>query len=96
MDGHRMAIGEFAVAAGLTPKALRLYDELGLLRPAEVDPATGYRTYARVLGSGAPPEETVAEVLAAVRAGGAGQRGVRGARSGRALNDERPARHHRR
>jgi PPM family protein phosphatase len=46
MDGHRMTIGEFAVAAGLTPKALRLYDELGLLRPARVDPATGYRTYA--------------------------------------------------
>ena len=45
MSGHRMTIGGFAVAAGLTPKALRLYDELGLLRPAAVDPATGYRTY---------------------------------------------------
>jgi serine/threonine protein phosphatase PrpC len=45
MGGDRMTIGEFAVAAGLTPKALRLYDELGLLRPARVDPATGYRTY---------------------------------------------------
>ncbi|NMO91829.1 MerR family transcriptional regulator [Actinomycetospora sp. TBRC 11914] len=41
-----MAIGEFAVASGLTPKALRLYDDLGLLPPAGVDPATGYRTYA--------------------------------------------------
>ncbi len=42
---ERMTIGEFAVAAGLTPKALRLYDELGLLRPAQVDPTTGYRSY---------------------------------------------------
>ncbi|MDT7743473.1 MAG: family protein phosphatase, partial [Actinomycetota bacterium] len=42
---ERMTIGEFAVAAGLTPKALRLYDELGLLRPARVDPTTGYRSY---------------------------------------------------
>jgi PPM family protein phosphatase len=42
---ERMAIGEFALAAGLTPKALRLYDDFGLLRPASVDPATGYRTY---------------------------------------------------
>ena len=50
MDGHRMTIGEFATAAGLTPKALRLYDELGLLRPAQVDPTTGYRP----LGTGEP------------------------------------------
>ena len=27
----RMTIGDFARASGLTPKALRLYDELGLL-----------------------------------------------------------------
>ena len=45
MGGQGMTIGEFAAAVGLTPKALRLYDELGLLRPARVDPATGYRTY---------------------------------------------------
>ncbi|MFD8481961.1 MerR family transcriptional regulator [Kitasatospora sp. NPDC059673] len=41
-----LTIGAFARAARLSPKALRLYDELGLLRPAEVDPATGYRRYA--------------------------------------------------
>ncbi|MBK1787030.1 MerR family transcriptional regulator [Prauserella cavernicola] len=41
----RLSIGEFAHASGLTPKALRLYDELGLLRPADVDPRSGYRTY---------------------------------------------------
>jgi protein phosphatase len=41
-----LTIGAFARRAELTPKALRLYDELGLLRPAHVDPASGYRYYA--------------------------------------------------
>ncbi|MFG2426114.1 MerR family transcriptional regulator [Streptomyces sp. NPDC048448] len=41
-----LTIGAFAKASRLSPKALRLYDELGLLTPARVDPATGYRLYA--------------------------------------------------
>jgi PPM family protein phosphatase len=41
-----MTSGEFASTSGLSRKALRLYDELGLLRPTVVDPATGYRLYA--------------------------------------------------
>lgn len=41
-----LTIGAFARAAQLTPKALRLYDELGLLAPAAVDPESGYRLYA--------------------------------------------------
>jgi PPM family protein phosphatase len=41
-----MPIGEFARRSRLTPKALRLYDDLGLLRPARTDPRTGYRSYA--------------------------------------------------
>jgi DNA-binding transcriptional MerR regulator len=40
-----MSIGRFARLTGLTVKALRHYDELGLLRPAAVDPETGYRSY---------------------------------------------------
>ena len=40
-----LSTGEFARASGLSRKALRLYDELGLLTPAQVDPATGYRFY---------------------------------------------------
>jgi protein phosphatase len=40
-----LTIGAFARAARLSPKALRLYDELGLLRPARVDEASGYRFY---------------------------------------------------
>ncbi|WP_261562417.1 MerR family transcriptional regulator, partial [Frankia tisae] len=41
-----LTIGEFARRSRLSPKALRLYDELGLLRPRQVDPVTGYRRYA--------------------------------------------------
>jgi DNA-binding transcriptional MerR regulator len=37
---------EFSAATGLSVKALRLYDERGLLVPARVDRATGYRRYA--------------------------------------------------
>jgi DNA-binding transcriptional MerR regulator len=40
-----MSIGRFARLTGLSVKALRHYDELGLLRPAAVDPETGYRSY---------------------------------------------------
>ena len=40
-----MTSGAFARASGLSRKALRLYDELGLLHPARVDPATSYRFY---------------------------------------------------
>jgi DNA-binding transcriptional MerR regulator len=41
-----LSIGEFSHASRLSPKALRLYDELGLLLPEHVDPDTGYRWYA--------------------------------------------------
>lgn len=41
-----LTIGEFARASRLSAKALRLYDELGLLRPAAVDERNGYRRYA--------------------------------------------------
>jgi DNA-binding transcriptional MerR regulator len=40
-------IGAFAVATGLSIPALRHYDEIGLLKPARVDPDTGYRRYGR-------------------------------------------------
>ncbi|WP_153814410.1 MerR family transcriptional regulator [Streptomyces sp. SUK 48] len=40
-----LTIGAFARVSRLSPKALRLYDELALLRPARVDPETGYRYY---------------------------------------------------
>jgi DNA-binding transcriptional MerR regulator len=40
-----MSIGEFARQSRLSPKALRLYDGLGLLSPARVDELSGYRYY---------------------------------------------------
>ena len=40
-----LTIGAFAKASRLSPKALRLYDELGLLAPVRVDPVSGYRFY---------------------------------------------------
>jgi DNA-binding transcriptional MerR regulator len=40
-----LTIGAFAARARLSAKALRLYDRLGLLAPAQVDEATGYRYY---------------------------------------------------
>ena len=46
MDKKFLRAGEFGAAARLSPKALRLYAEQGLLVPASVDPATGYRCYA--------------------------------------------------
>lgn len=38
-------ISEFARMTQVSAKALRLYDELGLLKPAHVDPFTDYRFY---------------------------------------------------
>jgi len=40
-----LTISEFGRRAGLSQKALRLYDVSGLLSPARVDPGNGYRLY---------------------------------------------------
>lgn len=77
-----LTIGAFARTAGLTPKALRLYDDLGLLPPAAVDPDSGYRLYepaqldrarliARLRGIGMPLAEigTVCGMAPSVAAG---------------------------
>ena len=42
---EEISIGEFARRSRLSPKALRLYDELGVLVPSRVDEASGYRYY---------------------------------------------------
>lgn len=41
-----LTIGEFSKMTYLSVKALRHYHDVGLLEPALVDPATGYRNYA--------------------------------------------------
>jgi effector-binding domain-containing protein len=69
-----LPIGRFSKATRLSVKALRHYDELGLLRPAWVDPSSGYRYYRpaqanqaeaiRILRSVEMPLEEIAELLA--------------------------------
>jgi DNA-binding transcriptional MerR regulator len=69
-----LTISEFGRRAGLTHKALRLYDVSGLLPPARVDPVTGYRRYSEdqlerarrisVMRRLDMPLTTIAEVLA--------------------------------
>ncbi|MFJ4694047.1 MerR family transcriptional regulator [Streptomyces sp. NPDC088766] len=44
-DEALLTIGAFAARARLSAKALRLYDRLGLLPPAQVDEVSGYRYY---------------------------------------------------
>ncbi|MEW2117039.1 MerR family transcriptional regulator [Streptomyces sp. NPDC005474] len=44
-DDELLTIGAFGARARLSAKALRLYDRLGLLAPAYVDEASGYRYY---------------------------------------------------
>src|SRR3954452_6026317 len=48
MDGRpgaRLTIGQFSRMTYLSATTLRHYHAVGLLEPAEVDPATGYRHY---------------------------------------------------
>ncbi|MFI6514371.1 MerR family transcriptional regulator [Spirillospora sp. NPDC050679] len=45
MSEELLPIGRFARLCRLSVKQLRHYDELGLLAPAHVDPASGYRYY---------------------------------------------------
>ena len=69
-----LPIGRFSKATRLSVKALRHYDELGLLRPAFVDPSSGYRYYRpaqanqaeaiRILRSVEMPLEEIGELLA--------------------------------
>ena len=69
-----LTISEFGRRAGLSHKALRLYDVSGLLPPARVDPVNGYRLYSvsqlerarriSVMRQLDMPLSTIAEVLA--------------------------------
>jgi DNA-binding transcriptional MerR regulator len=46
-EADLLVIGRFARLVGLSVGALRHYDDLDILRPAWVDPETGYRSYRR-------------------------------------------------
>ena len=43
MDEILLSIGELAGICNITPKTLRHYDKLGLLKPAKINPQNGYR-----------------------------------------------------
>jgi DNA-binding transcriptional MerR regulator len=47
MPDKLMTIGTFSMLTGLSIPTLRHYDDIGLLRPAEVDSLTSYRRYSR-------------------------------------------------
>jgi DNA-binding transcriptional MerR regulator len=53
VDDDLLSIGRFARLAGLSVGALRHYDELDLIRPADIDRFTGYRRYRRAQLEGA-------------------------------------------
>jgi DNA-binding transcriptional MerR regulator len=64
-----LTIGEFARQTRLTAKALRIYDEIGLLRPVDVDPSNGRRRYglgqvrtARLIGMLRAADLSLAEI----------------------------------
>ena len=68
-----LSIGEFSHRTHLSPKALRLYDQLGLVTPAMVDPSSGYRWYdedqierARLVALLRRLEMPLAEIIAVV------------------------------
>ncbi|GCD98581.1 DNA polymerase III subunit beta family protein [Embleya hyalina] len=65
MDGSTelLGISAFARRVGLTPSALRFYDDCRVLRPAWVDGATGYRFYS-------PAQEARAGLLRGLREAG--------------------------
>jgi DNA-binding transcriptional MerR regulator len=75
MARELLSIGAFARRCRLSVKALRHYDELGLLRPAHVDAASGYRYFDRAQAPAAiaiallrsldVPLGTIRELLAA-------------------------------
>lgn len=46
-DEEFLTIGVFARESGLTPSALRFYDDCGLLAPESIDAQSGYRYYTR-------------------------------------------------
>lgn len=56
----RIAIGDFSRMTHLSVTTLRHYHDVGLLRPAEIDPDSGYRFYA-------PEQVRVAQIISRFR-----------------------------
>jgi len=45
MDEHLMRIGEIAAFFGVSVKAMRVYERMGIITPVKIDEQTGYRYY---------------------------------------------------
>ena len=45
MENNLLKIGELAEFAGISSKALRIYEKMNLIKPVKVDEETGYRYY---------------------------------------------------
>jgi DNA-binding transcriptional MerR regulator len=69
MENH-LTIGQFAEAADLSPKALRLYAANGLLAPSHTDDDSGYRYYR-------PEQLQTARLIALLRTAGMSLREIR-------------------
>ena len=44
-NGKLLTIGQFAALHGINKKTLMWYDEIGLFKPAAINPVNGYRCY---------------------------------------------------
>jgi PPM family protein phosphatase len=69
MENH-LTIGQFAEAADLSPKALRLYAANGLLTPSHTDGDSGYRYYR-------PEQLRTAQAIGLLRTAGMSLREIR-------------------
>jgi DNA-binding transcriptional MerR regulator len=69
-NGAVRTIGRMARESGLSVSALRFYDGAGVLTPASVDPASGYRYYA-------PDQVVAARLVASLRRVGMPLAGIR-------------------
>ena len=45
MDEQLLKIGELAAMVGISPKALRIYEKMGIIKPVKIDEESGYRLY---------------------------------------------------
>lgn len=45
MTEELLKIGELAELAGVSPKALRVYEKMGIIKPVKIDEENGYRYY---------------------------------------------------
>src|ERR1700759_4578834 len=70
MEEQLRGIGTMARESGLSVSALRFYDRVGVLVPADVDPRSSYRYYA-------PGQVVVARLVASLRRVGMPLAGIR-------------------